>query len=122
MPYKDPVLRRENQRKASNAWYQRNKETHKAATNLNKLKNRRKWAEFKKTLECVNCGEKRPGTLDFHHFDRSNPLNRKVNELTQLGSYGKALEEIQLRCTVLCASCHRAHHYAELAYKKKQKD
>ncbi len=54
---------------------------------------------------CINCPEKEPCALDFHHvrdkeFEVS--LMRGRNEK-------KILEEID-KCVVLCANCHRKVH------------
>ncbi len=81
-----------------------------------KKKYRAEWASFKETLSCTVCGENHPATLDFHHVIRS-PDNKKVHRLVGNGSYKKAIEEIK-KCVVLCANCHRKHHYEEAQMKK----
>jgi len=117
MAYTDPKDPR--RYAASKKWYEKNKKKHQDNVNRNKREARAKWQTYKKTLSCVNCGENHPATLDFHHFDRSNPLNRKVYKLLNNGNYRAVMEEITLRCVVLCSNCHRKHHAAEHKYKKK---
>lgn len=60
---------------------------------------------------CIRCGEKHPACLDFHH------RNGKLNKLGNIGqirrySFPRILAEIE-KCDVLCANCHRKHHYDE---------
>jgi hypothetical protein len=107
MPSKDIEKRRE----ANRRHYAKHTERVKAANNIYKKSARQKWAEYKATLSCVECGENHPATLDFHHFIRSKD-NVKVYRLTANGAYKKALEEIK-KCVVLCSNCHRKHHYLE---------
>lgn len=117
MAYTDPKDPR--RYAASKKWYENNKRKHQDNVNRNKREARAKWHAYKKTLKCINCGENHPATLDFHHFDRSNPLNRKVYKLINNGNYRAVMEEITLRCVVLCSNCHRKHHAAEHKHKKK---
>lgn len=69
--------------------------------------------EIKATKSCIECGESHPACLDFHHRDRSEKvitISKGVtsNRLTKQ----KLLDEIT-KCDVLCANCHRKHHYNE---------
>lgn len=117
MAYSDPKDPR--RYAASKKWYENNKRKHQDNVNRNKREARAKWYAYKSTLKCINCGENHYATLDFHHFDRSNPLNRKVYKLLNNGNYRAVMEEITLRCVVLCSNCHRKHHAAEHKHKKK---
>ena len=113
MPHKDISARRATNRRH----YERNKAAVLERNTKFKLAARAKWAEFKATLSCTKCGENHPATLDFHHVVKSKD-NVKVYKLTADGAYKKALEEIK-KCVVLCANCHRKHHYEEAQEKKK---
>lgn len=98
-------------------YYQENKEAHKKIVNEVKNRYRKAWAEYKATLSCTKCGENHPATLDFHHVER-HPDNQKVHKLIGAGSFRKAIAEARDRCIVLCANCHRKHHYEEELQKK----
>ena len=93
------------------AHYEKNKAAYVARAAEAKRKGREEWAVYKATLACVRCGENHPATLDFHHAIRL-PNNRKVHKLVGAGMFKAALEEIK-KCIVLCANCHRKHHYEE---------
>lgn len=98
--------------------YQKNKEAYKQRTKERKKLYKQAWADYKSTLSCVQCGQNHPATLDFHHVVRK-PDNQKVNRLLACGSFRRALEEVQNKCVVLCANCHRIHHHNEWLEKKK---
>lgn len=60
---------------------------------------------------CVKCGEQHPACLDFHH------RNGKTDKLGDIGTLRRfdtkrMLAEIA-KCDVLCANCHRKHHWEE---------
>ena len=114
MPSKDPIKKKEIARRH----YLKNAAVIKAATKNNKEKYRQRWRDYKATLSCVQCGETDPATFDFHHVIRSKD-NKKVNKLLTNGNYKAALKEIEERCIVLCANCHRKLHDAEYRAKKK---
>jgi hypothetical protein len=92
-------------------WYEKNKEKQLAANARVKQRRRKEWAEFKATLSCTQCGENHPATLDFHHTDPTQKDNG-VYRLISSGHFKRAHEEIK-KCIVLCANCHRKHHYEE---------
>jgi hypothetical protein len=100
-------------KKYGRKYYQANKQKVIERNNITKAKARSRWQTFKATLKCNRCGENHPATLDFHHIDSSDPTNRKVHKLMSNGRYRDAMEEIK-KCEVLCANCHRKHHYDEL--------
>ena len=66
--------------------------------------------EYKKTLVCKKCGEKRFYLFDFHHRDPS----QKDYTISQNphASFEVIKKEID-KCDVLCANCHREWHYLE---------
>ena len=67
--------------------------------------------EYKKTLKCSKCEEKRWWVLDFHHI---NPQEKEfsVAALKGKASKSKLLNEVS-KCIVLCSNCHRDLHYQE---------
>lgn len=102
-------------REYRNEWYERNKETEREKAKVRQAERRREFKnwfrEYKSNLKCSKCGFSHPAALDFHHKDSTK------KEFT-LGSTGlsvsteKFLKEIE-KCEILCANCHRIHHYEE---------
>lgn len=70
---------------------------------------RNKWIQAFKT-KCKFCDESRFPCLDFHHRDSGEKLGTigQVRHWPQ----DKLLAEIE-KCDVVCANCHRWHHYLE---------
>ena len=70
---------------------------------------RNEWLRSFKT-QCKFCGESRYPCLDFHHRDSK----QKVATIGQVRSWSKdrLFTEIQ-KCDVICANCHRWHHWEE---------
>ena len=100
--------------KYGKAHYEKNKKAYVEKAKKHKAIEKQKWAAFKATLSCTQCGEDHPAALDFHHIKRSKD-NIKVHVLVKDGRFKRAYEEIK-KCMVLCANCHRKLHYEE--YKK----
>jgi hypothetical protein len=119
MPYKDKEVRKAKHKQYAKKYYEKNKASVIKKAKLNKKKNRAEWQAFKATLSCQKCGQNHPATLDFHHIvmDKSN---KKLNYLTKIGAYHLAKQEIT-KCAVLCANCHRIHHYEEKLVGKHKK-
>lgn len=70
-------------------------------------KNREKLLEYKKTLECKQCGLKDHRVIEFHHV-----CDKNMNVSTMLkDGYGwsRIQEEIS-KCIPLCCNCHRVTH------------
>lgn len=68
--------------------------------------------EWKKSKQCVKCGNTDWRTFDLHHRD---PAEKDINpsHMVKMGwSVEKALIELA-KCDVLCANCHRIYHYEE---------
>ena len=99
------------QKEWSKKHYEENKKDYIKRAANKKKQQRVEWEVFKSTLSCTQCGEAHPATLDFHHVVK-DPSNKKVHRLIANGSIGRAMEEIK-KCLVLCANCHRKHHYDE---------
>jgi hypothetical protein len=94
------------------AWYSRNAEKARAWNKSRRIKMHDWWIEFKKTLSCKICGESHPACLDFHHKD-PNEKEINIGNVLSLGwSKDRILKEIT-KCDVLCANCHRKHHWDE---------
>lgn len=127
MPYKDP----EKQKQAKRAWVQKNRartqeyhrryrKEHPEVYTEAKISYRRKklgeiqqwFAEFSKTMKCSQCPENRVPCLDFHHKDPATKY-KAVSELMR-GHHPLSvlLSEVD-KCIILCANCHRMHHYNE---------
>lgn len=66
--------------------------------------------EFLPTLSCKECGENHPACLDFHHKDPAEKEAGVARLLHDTRSKNRLLREIA-KCEVLCANCHRKHHY-----------
>lgn len=89
--------------------YKNNKKKYlrKAVVYRNKV---REWfLEYKKALSCCKCNDKRYWVLDFHHERDKEGV---ISELAFSGSKKRLQNEIA-KCIVLCANCHRDHHYKE---------
>ena len=91
----------------------------KAAVKVNRDRAKDKWREYKSSLSCIKCGESHHATFDFHHVER-RPDNQKVNKLLSNKSFKRAMKEIEERCIVLCANCHRKLHHEEYLQKKEK--
>lgn len=111
MPYKDPEVRKAKHKEYSRKHYAANRKEIMAVVLEGKKKARAEWQSFKATLACQKCGQNHPATLDFHHTVRDKS-NRKINQLTKVGAYAAARQELE-KCMVLCANCHRIHHHDE---------
>lgn len=105
MPYKD----KQKQKEAQRQYYERNKNKVNERSQQRKNKTRRFIEEYKKTLECMLCGENHPACLEFHHRD---PLTKSydISDMARdVRNINKVLEEIA-KCDVLCSNCHKKLH------------
>ena len=101
-------------RKYNREYYQRNR-THllnkQREKNRRFAESRRKWiTAYKKTLECVRCGENHPATLTFHHKNSSKKSFEIANAIRFGVSLKRLITEIE-KCEVLCANCHAKEHW-----------
>ena len=92
-------------------YYQRNKEKVAKRIKKNKTRWKEEWKAFKSSLSCTQCGESHPAILDFHH-PKKEEKEGAVHQFIKQDRYKKAFEEAA-KCVVLCANCHRKHHYDE---------
>jgi predicted nucleic-acid-binding Zn-ribbon protein len=111
MPYKDLEVRKAYHKEQSRKHYEANKEAVIQKTADKKKAFRIEWQEYKATLACTKCGFSHSAALDFHH---ENPEEKEYNihRLLSNGQYAKLHKELK-KCIVLCANCHRIHHYDE---------
>ena len=111
MPYKDESVRKAYHKLQSRKHYEVNREAVIQKTADKKKAFKVEWAKYKATLSCVKCGQNHPATFDFHHEDPSKK-EANIHKLLSNGQYAKLREELK-KCIVLCANCHRIHHYNE---------
>jgi hypothetical protein len=115
MPYKDNNERKRKHKEYSRKYYEANKEKVLASSKASREVGKARWNTFKCTLKCAKCGFNHPAALDFHHINPAEKENL-VSKLASDGCYAAAMEEVQ-KCIVLCANCHRIHHYEENSVK-----
>ena len=115
MPYKDPEKRKAKAREYSAKHYAAHKAAHIEAVKKVRREGKREWLSFKASLGCSQCGVSHPAVIDFHH----PPGTKKyaVNKLVSDGNYARAYAEAS-KCIILCANCHRIHHYDERVRQK----
>jgi hypothetical protein len=76
-----------------------------------RIKRTRSWFEdLKRRRKCVVCGERHPATFEFHHRDPSTKV-KAVSVLVNTGATQERIIEEIMKCDVLCANCHRKHHW-----------
>ena len=61
---------------------------------------------------CKHCGNTDIRVLDFHHADRGSKEASVDTMLKQGWSKERILREL-VKCELLCANCHRIHHWEE---------
>ena len=96
-------------RKYDQDYYKKNKDKIQKSNKKYKLKIRRWFQKYKKTLECSQCKENHPACLEFHHV-RKNKDNAVSNMVAAGYSKDRIMKEIN-KCIVLCANCHRKVHH-----------
>ena len=111
MPYKDVSVRKSKHKEYSRNHYLGKYAERREQINARRQRLKREWDEFKCTLKCAKCSFSHPAALDFHHEDPTQKEN-VISNLVSNGQFTKAYEEIK-KCIVLCANCHRIHHYEE---------
>ena len=111
MSLKDVTAKKEYHKIQSRKHYEKYKDKIIEANKRNRLMHRKTWDEYKATLFCTKCGFSHVAALDFHHEDPSKK-EYNIHKLVGNGRFTKAYEEIK-KCIVLCANCHRIHHWDE---------
>jgi ribosomal protein L32E len=107
LPYKDKEKQKEYNRSYGMKWYRKNRELALKRSKENRRRHREKWTEYKSSLSCKKCGFSHPAVIDFHHPDGHEI---KVSDYVRNHQWKKAYAESK-KCEVLCANCHRIHHY-----------
>lgn len=104
---------KEKQRVAQRQWYKRNRQKM-VDKQREQRRELREWfrAEILMGLKCVKCSEDHTGCLDFHHRDPEEKDDAIALMLRDKASKERLLEEVA-KCDVLCANCHRKHHWNE---------
>ena len=111
MPYKDENKRKEYKTRWNKEYYIKNKEKEIGRTKSRKFEMKKWFSEYKKTLKCEICGENHIACLEFHHKDVSDKKFEISGALSRdYYSKNKILSEVE-KCNVLCANCHRKHHF-----------
>jgi len=110
MPYKDPAVRKAKHKEYSAEHYKANKAKVRESAKTTRREGRALWSEFKAGLNCSVCGFAHPAAIDFHHPPGTKKYG--VNNLIKDGRYALAYKEAA-KCIILCANCHRIHHYNE---------
>lgn len=62
---------------------------------------------------CVGCGENHVACLEFHHRDQAQKAFTISIAVARTWPLQSILAEVA-KCDVICANCHRKHHYDEL--------
>jgi hypothetical protein len=111
MPCKSEIEKKAYHKEHSRKHYLKYKDRIIAANKRNRAVHKKTWDKFKTTLSCAQCGFSHSAALDFHH---ENPSEKEYNihKLIGNGRFAQAYEEIK-KCIVLCANCHRIHHWQE---------
>jgi hypothetical protein len=111
MPYKDANVRKAKHAEYSRKHYVNNREEIIERSAKQRKSGKKLWDEYKKDLKCTKCSFSHPAALDFHH---ENPDEKEdsISNLISNKRFAKAYEEVK-KCIVLCANCHRVHHYEE---------
>lgn len=112
MPLKDPEARRAYNREYQKKWRKENKHKHNHYVNRNKREYWQRYHDYKATLQCSKCGFSHPAALDFHHRDPALKEDSILQMVQNNRAWSAVLAEIA-KCDVLCANCHRIHHYDE---------
>lgn len=102
--------------------YQANKAKIIARVRANNDRLKQEWHDFKASLACAHCGASHPAIFDFHHINPDDPDKQRVNELINKKRFTAAYKEVKEKCLVLCANCHRIHHYNEHRQNQEQKN
>jgi hypothetical protein len=123
MPWKDKSkyrseAYREYMRNYQRDWHQRNKTQRIAKVHERKEQLRVFYNQLKENLECAQCRESHPATLQFHHRDpQAKDFN--LSEAVRKGYSAERIKREIAKCAVLCANCHAKLHY-EWAGKNKK--
>lgn len=115
MPFKDPSRYqseewKEYMRNYQRSWHQRHKEKRLARTYEKKAAIRDYIQNIKSQLCCVDCGQRHPATLHFHHRNSEDKMFNISDAVNKGFDLDRIKKEIS-KCIVLCANCHFKRHY-----------
>jgi hypothetical protein len=116
MPYKDKEKAAAYRKEYQRNWYQQNKdevlERRWKRRRERELAIRDWFRRYKSELYCVECGEKHPACLQFHHRDRKEKSFTISDAVLRGTSIKTIIKEIE-KCDVLCVNCHAKRHWQE---------
>ena len=105
---------KEYQRNYQRSWHQRHRAERLARLRQRKAVIKATASEYTQNLKsqlcCVDCGQRHPATLHFHHLhaeDKEFNIGHAVSGGISLDRIKKEIE----KCIVLCANCHAIRHY-----------
>lgn len=104
--------RRETNKVSQKNWHAKNIDRARGYMKERRIERRAWFANITSTLSCIKCGEDHQACMDFHHRDPSTKKGEVGRMLGDFKSKKSILEEIE-KCDVLCANCHRKHHWEE---------
>jgi len=93
-------------------WYKTHKQQVLDRNSRNKNRIRNYVRNLKIQGTCNRCSESDPSCLVFHHTE---PDQKEINisRLARDGCSLSRLKEELEKCELLCANCHRKHHFSE---------
>ncbi|SRR5258708_37713293 len=115
MPFKDKDRYqseewKEYQRNYQRSWHQRHR-TKRLAKNYERRAAIYEYIQdIKIHLCCVDCGQRHPATLQFHHLNSENKMFNIGDAVRDGISLDRIKKEIE-KCIVLCANCHAIRHF-----------
>ncbi len=101
---------KEYQRNYQRGWHQRNKAKRLARIYEKKAATYEYVQNIKSQLCCVDCGERHPAALQFHHLNAEDKQFNISDAVRRGTSLDRIKKEIS-KCIVLCANCHLIRHY-----------
>lgn len=120
MPYADPEAQRAANRRATQRYYEKNREEARAKKARQRERMRAIIREAK-DVSCTDCGHRYPHyVMEFDHDEAPAVPGHRPSDLVSSGSPRRLREEIA-RCEVVCANCHaartwfRAHPHGDVA-------
>jgi hypothetical protein len=101
---------KEYQRNYQRGWHQRHKAKRLARMYEKKAATYEYVQNIKSQLRCVDCGERHPAALQFHHLNAEDKQFNIADAVRNGISLDRIKKEIS-KCIVLCANCHLIRHY-----------
>ena len=103
---KNPVIRAKSKARAKR-WYEAHKEESRAMVRRGRRGKRTFLAEVVGAA-CVDCGDDRPGAVEYHH-----PGGKDKGQVPLTHLSWKKLEEEAMHLIALCGACHGVRHHKE---------